>query len=331
MTRPTLAGPDHVAAAPFARLNGAQAAEILRTVYGLEPAGEPVRLATERDDTFRLATAEGEFILKIAPPDDDPLAINLQTQALEYAAGRDRGLPLQRVHPARDGSKEPLIPTGDGVRVARLLTYLSGTLLRHASPTPAQLQACGRVQALLAAALEGFDHPAADRHLLFDLQNFAELRGLLPLDDSGLTAAVFHWFDDVFTAQAATLPRQVLHTDFGLDNVLVSDAAPDYVTGVLDWGDVVRTWRAGDLASGLASQIATDGPGWARAAAMLDGYQAVQPLKPAELDLLPGLVAMRLAQRILLAEWLSASMPSNADYLGRNLTTSYQQLANLQY
>lgn len=187
------------------------------------------------------------------------------------------------------------------------------------------------MQARLAAALTDFDHPAADRHLHFDLQNFGELRQFLPLTNAELIAPVFAWHDDILRPMAGVLPRQVLHTDFGLDNTVVDPAAPCYVTGILDWGDVVRTWRAADLASGLAAQITTESPSWARADHLLAGYQSRLPLTTIERRLLPGLVAMRLAQRILMAEWLSSSRPSNADYLRRNLSTSYQQLANLDF
>lgn len=327
----TLTGPP-AADRSFERLTSADAAHILSTAFGREALQPATRLATERDDTFRLLTAEGEFILKVAHPDDDPTTINLQTTALEHAAHRDPGLPLQAVIAGPDGSKEPRLAKGAGRgRVVRLLTYLPGTLLRHATPAAAQLNTCGRIQARLATALSDFDHPAADRHLLFDLQNFNELRELLPLIESQLIATVFSWHDEVLVPMAGALPRQILHSDFGLDNVVVDIAAPGYVTGILDWGDVVRTWRAADLASGLAAQITTEGPSWSRADDLLAGYQEHLPLTPAERTLLPGLVAMRLAQRILMAEWLSSARPSNAGYLRRNLTTSYQQLANLEY
>jgi hydroxylysine kinase len=327
-----LTGAFAATARPFTRLGSADAQDIMRTIYGRRVTAPITRLATERDDTFRVVTDDGTFVLKVAHPDDDPLTIDLQTSALEHAATADPSLPLQSVIVASDGSREPRLPLGDGqVRVVRLLTYLSGTLLRDSSPTPAQLRSLGRIQARLGLALKDFDHPAADRRLLFDLQNFAQLRRFASMDTKELTLPVFAWFDEVLTPNAAALPRQVLHTDFGLDNVVVEESAATYVTGILDWGDVVRTWRAADLASGLASQIPPDGPPWVRADAMLVGYQSVLPLTATEEAMLPGLVAMRLAQRILLALWLSSSRPSNADYLRRNLATSYRQLANLEY
>jgi Ser/Thr protein kinase RdoA (MazF antagonist) len=62
---------------------------------------------------------------------------------------------------------------------------------------------------------------------------------------------------------------------------------------------------------------------------MLAGYQEITPLDPAELEALRGLVAMRIAQRILMAERLSAARPENAPYLRRNVRSSYGQLTNL--
>ena len=316
---------------PFVQLDPQQAGTVVRTLFDKEPTSPPTRLATERDDTFRVRADDGEYILKVAPPGDDPMVIDLQTKALEHASRTDPTLPLQQVVQAVDGTQQPHVRLQPGPeRVARLLTFLTGTRLRDARPTPRQLEACGRVQAKLALALKSFDHPAADRHLMFDLQHFDELRPVLPAGERNeRIASVFSWFDKVLIPRATELPAQVLHADFGLDNVLVDDTSPDFVTGVLDWGDVVRTWRAADLASGLASQVAADGPPWEGPARMIDGYRSVIELTPVELEVLPGLVAMRIAQRILMAELLSASMSDNADYLRRNVDLSYRQLANL--
>ena len=317
---------------PFARVTPEQALSVVQTVFGIEPVGEPVRLATERDDTFRVHASDETYLLKIAHPSDDPADIDLQMAALAHASHADPTLPLQGVVPAQDGSITPRLALPDSpARVARMLTYLPGALLRSSAPTPGRLQICGQVQARLALALADFEHPAAGRHLLFDLKNFEDLRALLPLDQSGRSDQVFTWYDEVLVPRIPDLPVQVVHSDFGLDNVLVDDTSPGYVTGILDWGDVVRTWRAADLASGLAAQVADTGPAWARPAEIVSGYQSVCPLTQAELELLPGLVAMRLTQRILMAEWLSASMPSNAEYLRRNVVSSSRQLTNLSF
>ena len=68
-------------AAPFEHLTEQNAAALLASVYGIDAASLD-RLDTERDDSFRVATANAEYVLKVAHPTDDPLYVNLQTAAM---------------------------------------------------------------------------------------------------------------------------------------------------------------------------------------------------------------------------------------------------------
>ena len=43
------------------------------------------RLDTERDDSFHVVAAEGEFLFKLAHPDDEASVIDLQSAALAHA------------------------------------------------------------------------------------------------------------------------------------------------------------------------------------------------------------------------------------------------------
>ena len=70
---------------PFARLDEHDAADLLRSTFGVE-AAHLERLDTERDDTFRVRTAAGSYVLQVAHPDDDPLYVNMQTAAMSFAA-----------------------------------------------------------------------------------------------------------------------------------------------------------------------------------------------------------------------------------------------------
>ena len=302
---------------PFERVTEAAASVLLADRYGI-PDATATRLDTERDDTFHVASAFGEFVLKVANPADDPLVINLQTAAMGFAAEVDPGIPVQKVLPSLDGDIEADL---DG-RVMRVLTWLPGELLRSAARTPDNLEAFGRMQGRLAAALEDFRHPAAGRELAWDVERLPQLRPLLEFAPD--VAPVLDRFD---AGRIAALPHQVVHNDLNLDNVVVSDGHPDFVTGILDFGDVVHTARAADLAVSLSYLL--DG-GWASVQPVIDGYQRACRLTDDELELLPMLVEGRLAQRILLAEWLAHTAPANAEYVRRNLDLSRAQLAALR-
>jgi Ser/Thr protein kinase RdoA (MazF antagonist) len=308
---------------PFDRVTDAAASAILDERYGLT-ARSVERLDTERDDSFRVRSGVGDFVFKVAHPADDALIVNLQTAAMSFAAEVDDRLPLQRVLPSLEGEIEPMLETPAGDRVMRVLTWLPGTLLREASPTDSQLDALGVAHARLTVALEDFRHPSTHRELTWDVERLPALRPLLV--HAPELEPVLDRFESL-AERIAGLPHQVVHNDMNLDNIVTDASSPDFVTGILDFGDVVYAARAADLAIGLSYLLGDGGLDSVRP--MIDGYERTNPLTPEERELLPDLVAGRLAARILIGEWLSAANPANAEYAGRNLARTRRQLAAL--
>jgi hydroxylysine kinase len=318
-------------AEPFERITTDAAARILDERYGIRGARLD-RLDTEKDDSFRVDAAGGiRFVMKIAHPADDPLVVNLQTAALAHAADVDARLPLQRFLPTIDGEIEPVVSTGGkgatGARdrIVRVLTWLPGTLLFDAERTDAQLELFGATQARLTAALVDFRHPAAERRLVWDLAHLAELRPLVVgTPEPHTLERVIGRFESLTTID---LPRQVVHNDLNPGNVVTDAGSPAFITGILDFGDVVSTWRVADLAVSLSYLIPSTGDPWGPLLAVVAGYQRENPLTALELDALPTLVDARLAQRILIASWLGVAVPENREYLWRNMALSQAQLA----
>ncbi|MDM4761637.1 phosphotransferase [Galbitalea sp. SE-J8] len=309
--------------APFAAMTEADAAGVLRNRYGIRsPALR--RLESERDDTFRVESPDGEFVLKVAHPDDDPLEVNLQTAAMAWAGDVDPALPVQRVLPSVDGEIEPtLVGAGGRVRVTRVLSWLPGRMLSEVEPTAGHLRALGAANGRLSAALEGFGHPADERAHAWDLARLPELAALVELAPD--LAGAF----DAFVAAApgfAELPRQVVHNDLNHHNVVVDPGAADFVVGILDFGDAVRTWRVADLAI-TASYLVDPAVGWASIEPVVEGYRRHVALTDAELAALPALVRGRLVQRILLGT--SAALRTGTPLPIAGLERSRTQLASL--
>jgi len=67
---------------PFERTSAEDAGLLAVRHWGIAPA-RTNRVDTERDDTFRVETADASYALKIAHPADDPAVIDLQTAAIE--------------------------------------------------------------------------------------------------------------------------------------------------------------------------------------------------------------------------------------------------------
>jgi len=293
--------------APFDRMTPAEASAILDEHYGVVPSALE-RLDTERDDSFRVTTSRGELVLKVAHPHDNPRVIELQLAALEHAASADPGLPLQRIVRTDDGERAVNVTTAGVPRVARVFEWMPGQLAQGHSPTPAQLHASGVVLGRLSLALSTFEHPAAVRDLAWDLPQLPVLREL-PANPQ--TAEILERFDRLVLPALAKLPQQVIHNDFHPGNLLVDPASSDYVTGILDFGDVVYSARINDLAVALA-YLTTGSSPWVAAAPMIAGFDSVVDLLDGERAMLPHLVAGRLVQRVLLADLLARGRDTSA-------------------
>ena len=278
---------------PFAALTEARASVLLQEHWGID-ATSLERLDTERDDSFRVRTTSGDFVLKVAHPSDSVRHIALQTAALQHA-GR-AGMPVQRVIPTSRGHHS----VDADHRVARVLSWLPGDLMR-APADPDRIAAIGSALARLASALRTFDHPGGGRTFAWDLQSFGRLD---------------HPFDGVserFAAlDLAALPHQVIHNDFHPGNLLVDADDPGWVTGILDFGDALFAPRVQDLAVALAYLVPEEGDPGETIGAFVAGYGTVTPLETAEQDALATLVAARLVQRIVLPTLIDGYDPAVA-------------------
>ncbi len=289
--------------AAFERITPDDALAIGRDVFGLD-VRTVARLETERDDTFRLRTAGRDLVLKVAHPADSAVSIDLQTRALQFAQARDAELPLQRFIETPQGEIAPMLATHHE-RIARVLTWLPGTLLEDATPDDDQLAALGESLGRLSTALRGFEHAASDYPMAWDLAQAHKLRVVAELFPDPVVAEALDRFDRLVQPIRDELPRQVIHNDFNPGNVVVDPHGPVYVTGILDFGDVIHSLRIADLAVALSYQLFPLGRSWGECAAFIEGFERKILLLPIERAVLKTLVATRFAQRILVGDWLA--------------------------
>ncbi|MCX8507336.1 MAG: phosphotransferase [Rhodobacteraceae bacterium] len=291
-------------------------------------SGRLKRLTSERDLNFQLIAADGEsHVLKIANLAEPIDSIRFQTEALLHLERAAPDLPVPRVVRTRAGASDVTLPEGNSLR---LLSWVEGEPLHRARSSAAQSRAMAGIGAALARALRGFDHPAADHDLLWDIKQAARLRALLPAITDGDLRHLVEARLDVFDARIApALPAlrwQVVHNDLNPHNVLVDPADHARVTGILDFGDMVRTPLVCDVAVTASYQIDAADP-LASLVAFACAWHAVDPLMESELDLLYDLVATRMITTIAIAGWRAARYPDNAAYILRNVPRA---LAGLQ-
>jgi 4-aminobutyrate aminotransferase-like enzyme/Ser/Thr protein kinase RdoA (MazF antagonist) len=286
--------------------------------FGIAAAARP--LASERDLNFRLHGEDGrDYLLEIANPAEDLAVVDLETRALLHVAACDPELPVPRVLPTAAGALSAVIEAPDGRRcIARLLSFLPGTALGASPRGPACLRDVGATLARLGHALRGFFHPAADRSLPWDLKGAQRLRARVrQIEAAGLRRLAD---ESLARFEAGVLPRlpglraQVIHNDVSRSNTLVDDRG-ERVVGIIDFGDLVHAPLVDDVAVTVSEALLDADDPLGAALAVVEGYEAVEPLREEERALLFDLVAARLAMGAAISAWRSARHPENRAYI----------------
>lgn len=304
-----------------------QARALAAEHYGVE--GEARLLTSERDQNFRVTGRDGsEYVLKISNTAEDATVVDFQDAALDHIARMDPSLPVPRVIRARGGRS--------CVRVAghivRLMSWLSGELMHQAPRSRDLRRSLGETHARLGLALRDFDHPGADHDLPWDLKNAAGLANLVrhienpagrALAERGLGR--FHAAEPVL----ASLRAQVIHNDLNPHNVVVCSGHPHRVTGVLDFGDMVRSPLICDVAVAASYHVRADGAPLADVSEYVAAYHDVSPLVEDELAILTDLIVTRLTMTVLITGWRAAQYPHNRDYILRNAPAAWAGLTAL--
>ncbi|PVZ37161.1 aminotransferase [Pseudomonas sp. CC120222-01a] len=300
---------------PSPSLSEAQAHKLLQAHYGLD--GDLTALGSQQDLNFRVDTAQGRFVLKACHGSYAEVELQAQHAALAYL--REQGLPVPAVQAAQSG--ETLLAVdidGQPLRV-RLLDYIDGQPLTRLKHMPPRLMAeLGRLCAQLDLALVDFDHPGLVRTLQWDPQHAqALIEHLLPiLKDTGQRARIEQATRvacERLAPLAERLPTQAVHLDITDDNTVWAqdDQRQWQLQGVIDFGDLSRTWRIADLSVTCAALLHHAEGDPLRILPAVSAYQALNPLTEAELRALWPLVLNRAAVLVLSSAQQLAVDPDN--------------------
>src|SRR5215471_6329172 len=292
------------------------ARQVLHDGFGL--TGSLTALAGERDQNFRVDTADGQrFLFKISNPADTWPVLDMQTAALRHIEQVDPGLPVMRAIPCAGGDPWTEVAGPDGrTYPVRLFTFLPGRTMAVTALTTGAIRSIGQTAARLGRALRGFFHPAADYEILWDITRLPALRPMLGhVPDLARRAQVARVLDRFETKVAPVLPSlraQVIHADIHSSNILLGEDLQ--VSGIVDFGDMTHAPLVCDLAVAIADVLYGRDDAIDAAEDLIAGYVAVTPLEDDEAGLLADLVAARLAADITLATWRLGVYPDNVAY-----------------
>ncbi|MEE9471573.1 MAG: phosphotransferase [Gemmatimonadota bacterium] len=252
MTEKPNVPPVDVLEAPAPRFSLRDAERVAKDQFGLTAVAR--KLSSERDQNLCMRSEDGgEMLLKIFNSAQDPGVIDFQIRALRHIADRDPSLPVPRLQTTLEGADSTVILDGEGRRhAAVLLTFLPGRANEHAARTSTLRRRMGALSARLGRALRGFFHPAAEHALLWDIKHAGRLRERLDrIDDAKRRGLIGQWLDRFESVVRPALPglrAQVIHNDLTPNNVLVDPDDTERITGIIDFGDMVHSALACDLA-----------------------------------------------------------------------------------
>jgi 4-aminobutyrate aminotransferase-like enzyme/Ser/Thr protein kinase RdoA (MazF antagonist) len=300
-----------------------EASELARDLYGLDAAASA--LPSERDQNFLLQDRSGgKYVLKIANALEDGALLDAQQQAMARVAERaPRG---QRIAPTQSGALLSEIRSASGMRhFVWMVDWLPGVALgdlkRH---SPELLRDLGRRVGRIDRALADFDHQAIHRDFHWDLANgLSMVREYESLITDAETRRLVVKFAAEFERDVAPiLPRlrkSAIHNDANDYNVIVRagddpHAKSQSVIGLIDFGDMVHSFTAADLAVAIAYAMLNEPDPLAVAAEIVKGYHAEYALFEDEIAALFGLARLRLCMSVCIGAHQRRLRPDD-DYL----------------
>jgi 4-aminobutyrate aminotransferase-like enzyme/Ser/Thr protein kinase RdoA (MazF antagonist) len=318
----------HRSSLPCPDISAAQATEWLAAYYGV--AGTIKELGSHQDRNFLLDCADGRrFVLKICHGDYSTTELTAQHAALRHLASEPH-VRVPAVIPAVTGEDLLSIEHSGNAVHLRLLEFIDGQSLAHVEHLNHRIvtelaQLCARID----VALAGFEHPGLDRVLQWDPRHaFALVEHLLSIiADADKRACIA---DAAEQAQAyllplvASLPIQAIHMDITEYNVVWSRSLHHQwqLQGLIDFGDLVRTWRIADLSVTCAALLHHAGGDPFFILSAVQAYHRINPLQSEELLALWPLIVARSAVLVLSSEQQASIEPGNS-YIQANLASEW--------
>jgi 4-aminobutyrate aminotransferase-like enzyme/Ser/Thr protein kinase RdoA (MazF antagonist) len=304
-------------------LSNAEALGIARDHFGIH--GEVHQLSGERDQNLLITSSRGErTVLKITNPNEKYDFLQAQVLSLQHLSSRLDF--VQRVIPASSGEQIIRIAAGPGEgHFCWMVSYIPGEPLGLIDdPSNPLLIDLGRKVALIDLNLKDFDHPAIHRQ--FDW-NVSSALSVLSRHSNEVSDPLLVEFVKSVQARFVTdvlpllpeLESGVIHNDANDYNVIVrrperNGRASHKITGIIDFGDMVYSYRVSGLAVAIAYAMLHKANPLETANKIVQGYNEVIPLSEHEISVLFDMAIMRLAVSVCMANHQAASRPRD-EYL----------------
>lgn len=270
------------------------AARIAHDLFGI--SGTALHLEGECDQNLRLRTEDGDYILKFSSADYDPALLSLHVAAMTHIARNAPHLPIPRL--VQSGGKG-VAQLDDGTYV-RLMTWMDGVPVVSAEKSPVLRKTVASFAAQVVIALASFDHSNPATASIWNLTQATQLQDaavfITDHTKRQLTTDAFAKLAR-FQADLDKLPTQFIHNDIHHHNLLVAGPTSPEITGLIDFGDMMKVPRVVELAVAIAHQLYGVEDVARAIKEMTMAFCERLPLNVDEIEVLPSLVAARLASR----------------------------------
>lgn len=294
-------------------------------------AGELSELDGERDLNFRLTTPDGDrYVVKVAHPEERADVLDLQSATLSMLSKRTLGPSVYPRVIASKGQRElETLESETGSHAVRVVSYLPGTPIADVQKHhESMLISVGRVVGQMDMAMSEFCHPAMHRWLDWDSKHsFSIIRERINAIRNDADRSLID--DELGRLEASllplysTLPMQIVHNDVNDYNLLVDETGQ--VSGIIDFGDMVHSYRVCDPAHALAYLLLSR-PGWsAIARGFLGGYLTACPLTDQEVGAICDFVRLRLCLSVTMSAHQRLAAPDN-EYLSISEKPAWEAL-----
>ena len=281
----------------------------------------PTAMGSLQDQVFRLdVDGTPAATMKMSTPDRvDELVLTAEAELLRHLSRARPALRLPLLMPGLNGT---LFHRSGGV-TARMMSWVDGLPLAAAPYfTSDSLRALGRIVGEMSTALETFAHPGLREHVDWDPRVVLEtvsdaLTEVVGTHRPTIVRALDVLGDLIPRATASDLPRQAVHLDLTDHNVIGGfDPSGGFrPTGVIDFGDVVHTWRVCEVAVAAHAAIGRNPHDpLAALTPVLEGYLEHQTMSEAECDHLWSVILAR-ATTCAAVEHVDAQKYPDNEYL----------------
>ena len=268
--------------------------ELIKNHFGLIPTD--IKTLWGYDNcNYLVTTAKDKYIFKTYPNDSELYdIIKAECELLKFVHN-SKGIYPKPIK-FEDNSFLKIIKIDGEERICRILSYLKGDFLGDVGPTESEYKSLGKTTAELDLKLQSFNNYAIKaRRWKWDLQylhmNDKHIQDIPDMRKRCLVEYYFQQYDENVLPFFNDLRKSIIHGDVNEWNVLVKN---DYISGIIDFGDICYTPLINELAIAIAYAVLYVDESVKWSGFVVESYNKVLPLKEEEIALLYYLIPSRL-------------------------------------